>query len=269
MGIKNLGIRLFLTYCILYGQAYLAVAQKISKDACLQFKCESGAVIRGDAGRKKLALVFTGDEFADGGIYIHSVLKRHQVPGSFFFTGNFYRNKKFENIIRSLLREGWYLGPHSDKHLLYCDWQNRDSLLVTQTEFTDDLKNNYREMKRFGISENEACYFLPPFEWYNRIIAVWTEDMDLQLVNYTPGTLSNADYTTPDMTNYKSSETIYKSIIAYEEGHPEGLNGFILLTHIGTAPQRKDKFYHHLEDLIVYLKAGGYEFQTIDQLLAF
>lgn len=264
-----MGIRLFLVWCILYGEAVPALAQKTLKDPCLHFKCESGAVVRGDTGRKKLALVFTGDEFADGGMYIHDVLKRQQVPGSFFFTGNFYRNKKFEPIIRLLINEGWYLGPHSDKHLLYCDWQNRDSLLVTQTEFANDLKNNYAVMKRFGISKTRAHYFLPPYEWYNSTIAAWTNALDLQLVNYTPGTLSNADYTTPDMTNYRSSEAIYKSIIAYEKDHPDGLNGFMLLTHIGTAPQRKDKFYYRLEDLIVYLKARGYEFQTIDQLLAF
>ena len=60
-------------------------------DPCLHFCCESGALIRGDTSVQQLTLVFTGDEFADGGSHILSVLKRQEVPGSFFslviFTG--------------------------------------------------------------------------------------------------------------------------------------------------------------------------------------
>lgn len=91
--------------------------------------------------------------------------------------------------------------------------------------------------------------------------------MDLQLVNYTPGTLSHADYTLPGSPEYRSSETIYNSIMEYESGRADRLNGFILLSHVGTAPERTDKFYFLLEDLIMELKARGYQFRRIDSLL--
>jgi peptidoglycan/xylan/chitin deacetylase (PgdA/CDA1 family) len=68
------------------------------------------------------------------------------------------------------------------------------------------------------------------------------------------------------MRNYRGSDAIYKSILACEE-KPPGLNGFILLVHIGTDPARTDKFYHYLPQLIKYLKAKGYQFQTVNQLL--
>jgi peptidoglycan/xylan/chitin deacetylase (PgdA/CDA1 family) len=234
----------------------------------LRFECESGAIIRGDTVKKNLALVFTGDEFADGGGQIISVLRKQQVPGSFFFTGNFYRNPAFEQIIRTLHKDGHYLGAHSDKHLLYFDWNQRDSLLVTREEFVYDLENNYRVMKKFGMSKKEAHYFLPPYEWYNDSINAWTKSMDLQLINYSPGTLSNADYTTPEMSNYRSSEAIYRSIIDFETVSASGLKGFILLSHIGTSPERKDKFYAHLDVLITELKSRGYKFKRIDELLS-
>ncbi len=35
--------------------------------------------------------------------------------------------------------------------------------------------------------------------WYNAQISAWTAERGLTLVNFTPGTRSNADYTTPDM----------------------------------------------------------------------
>src|SRR5690606_7422389 len=102
-----------------------------------------GAVIRGDRSTKKISLVFTGDEFGDGLPAVIRTLKAEQIQASFFLTGNFYRNKAFKKQIVELRDLGNYLGSHSDKHLLYCDWTNRDSLLVTRAEFEKDLKNSY------------------------------------------------------------------------------------------------------------------------------
>lgn len=227
-----------------------------------------GGIIRGDTTVKKIALVFTGDEFGDGGNYISKVLQQEKIHGSFFLTGNFYRNKSFKKMLKELKRNGNYLGSHSDKHLLYCDWEKRDSLLVTHQQFTEDLDNAYKELKHWGIEKNQAHYFLPPYEWYNDSISKWTNEMDLQLVDFTPGTRSNADYTYPEMGNkYLSSDAIMNSILTYEIKSANGLNGFILLIHIGTDPRRTDKFYKHLPELIKELKKRGYQFERIDELL--
>ena len=227
-----------------------------------------GGIIRGDTTVKKIALVFTGDEFGDGGNYISKVLQQEKIHGSFFLTGNFYRNKSFKKMLKELKRNGNYLGSHSDKHLLYCDWEKRDSLLVTHQQFTEDLDNAYKELKHWGIEKNQAHYFLPPYEWYNDSISKWTNEMDLQLVDFTPGTRSNADYTYPEMGNkYLSSDVIMNSILTYEIKSANGLNGFILLIHIGTDPRRTDKFYKHLPELIKELKKRGYQFERIDELL--
>lgn len=227
-----------------------------------------GAITRGDSTQKKIALVFTGDEFGDGANYISDVLKQQHIAASFFLTGNFYRNKSFKKVIRKLRKNGNYLGSHSDKHLLYSAWENRDSLLVSKDEFDTDLLNSYKELNRFGIKKNQVHYFLPPYEYYNDSIASWTRDLNLQLVNFTPGTRSNADYTYPEMgKRYVSSQEVYNSILHFEENKPNGLNGFILLIHIGTDPRRTDKFYEYLPKLIPELKARGYEFQIINELL--
>jgi endoglucanase len=227
-----------------------------------------GGIIRGDTTVKKIALVFTGDEFADGGDYIATVLNQQNIQGSFFLTGNFYRNPKLKSIIKKLKNNGNYLGSHSDKHLLYCAWENRDSLLVTHKQFTQDLLNAYHELSEWGIDKNEAHYFLPPYEWYNDSIAAWTKHMGLQLVNFSPGTRSNADYTYPEMGNkYVSSDIIMNSILKYEHQSSNGLNGFILLLHIGTDSRRTNKFYFKLPHLIRELKNRGYEFVRIDELL--
>ena len=171
-------------------------------------------------------------------------------------------------MIKTLKNKGHFLGVHSDKHLLYCDWQQRDSLLVTKQQFTTDLQNAYQALGKTGISSQQAHYFLPPYEWYNDSIAAWTKALGLQLINFTPGTRSNADYTYPEMgARYVDSKTILQSVLQYEAQSANGLNGFILLVHIGTDPRRKDKFYRYLPQMIAALKKQGYHFSRIDELL--
>jgi endoglucanase len=246
----------------------LAAFDSKSKSFPKEFTVDEGAIIRGDKSKKKVALVFTGDEFADGGESIANTLSKNKVNASFFLTGRFYDNPNFKNIVSKLKKNGNYLGAHSNDHLLYADWKSRNTSLVSKAVFTADLNKNYAAMERFGIKKQDAKYFLPPYEWYNQEIANWTIAMDLQLVNFSPGTRSTADYTYPEMGNsYRSNAEIYQSILNYEKTNANGLNGFMLLLHIGTDPRRTEKLYDKLPELIKYLKDSGYELVKINELL--
>ncbi len=238
----------------------------IFSSATAQERCvlTEGAITRMDTTQREIYLVFTGHEFAEGGGVIRETLRAHGAKGSFFFTGDFYRNPRFAEMIRGLRDDGHYLGPHSNRHLLYAPWERRDSLLVTRREFTDDLLGNYAAMQMYGVGLEDAPYFLPPYEWYNRTIAAWAAEMHSTLVNFTPGTGSNADYTTVDMgPRYVSSDSILFRILNYERTSTSGLNGFLLLTHVGAGPGRTDKFYLHLDSLLTILSRRGYHFTRL------
>jgi endoglucanase len=225
-----------------------------------------GAIVRGDLDEKVIYLVFTGHKYAEGGKLIRKTLKKHKIKAHFFFTGDFYRDRAYKRIIKGLKRDGHYLGAHSGKHLLYATWENRDSLLVSRDEFIEDLRNNYGEMARFGITPEDASLFLPPYEWYNESISKWTGELGLTLINYSQGTRSTADYTTPDLgESYLSSDMIYDSIMDYEVNSEHGLNGFILLLHIGTHPDRSDKFFNKLDAMLLALESKGYRFSLLSE----
>ena len=241
---------------------YLSSLDKKNKTAS-PFRYNSGGIIQGDTAQKILTLVFTGHEFADGYTTIRNVLKKHAIKGAFFLTGDFYR--QYPKFTKQLQRDGHYMAPHSDKHLLYADWTKRDSTLVTQTQFQSDLENNYKAMQTAGLKLSAPYYFLPAYEQYNNQISSWTKQLGVTLVNYSPGSSSNADYTTPDMKAYRSSQQIYDNILNFEAKHT--LNGFLLLTHIGTDAHRTDKLYDKLEQLIVTLQQKGYRFVSIIELL--
>jgi peptidoglycan/xylan/chitin deacetylase (PgdA/CDA1 family) len=226
-----------------------------------------GGIIRGDKTSKRMALVFTGDEFAEGGKVIADALAKHDVKASFFFTGRFYRTRANRQIIERLVKDGHYLGPHSDQHLLYADWSDRNKTLVTREEFERDLNDNIAAMRPFGIDRRKVPYFMPPYEWYNSEIGGWTRELGYTIVNFTPGTRSHTDYMADDDKNYLSNDAIMTSIKAHENRDPNGLNGFILLTHVGSGPKRTDKFHDRVDELIGWLKERGYEPVRVDDLL--
>lgn len=239
------------------------IAQNPKNDGKYSYSC--GGIIRGDRSMKTIALIFTGGDFYDGSEIILKILKERNIRATFFFTGDFYRNAGTQELIPKLVQAGYYLGPHSDKHLLYCAWEKRDSLLVDREQFQSDLLTNYEEMKRFGIDEKYR-YFMPAYEWYNDSVTVWAKQMGVTLINYSPGTISSADYTIPSENNYRPTDAIFQSILDYEKKDINGLNGFFLLTHIGTHPERADKLYFRLGELIDILISKGYRFVRIDEM---
>ncbi|MGB9906745.1 MAG: PQQ-binding-like beta-propeller repeat protein [Candidatus Saccharicenans sp.] len=229
---------------------------------------EQGGIVQGPRDQKKLALVFTADSFGEGAEYILSELRQRHLKGSFFLTGNFLRQPEFHPWIEKMIEAGHYLGPHSDRHLLYCDWQDRQKTLVQKDEFLADLEKNYQELEKFGVTRARARFFMPPYEWYNSEIAGWAAEAGAVIVNFTPGLLTNSDYTSPDLPGYRSSEEILEQLLEYEAGSPAGLNGFIILVHLGVAAERTDLFYFRLGELIEELSARGYTLVRIDELLS-
>ncbi len=225
---------------------------------------DNDGIVRMDSTRKVIYLIFSAHEYADGYETIVKSLDKHNALASFFFTGDFYRNEVFQEMIRDLDQRGHYLGAHSDRHLLYASWEDRDSSLVNYRELVEDIRNNYMELSRFGISPADAPYFLPPYEWYNAEIAAGVNSLGLTLINMTPGTGTNRDYTDPGMGDrYVSNKKLLKDALAFEEQSASGLNGHLLLIHFGTKPERKKKFYDDLDKLLSKLADRGYTFARL------
>jgi peptidoglycan/xylan/chitin deacetylase (PgdA/CDA1 family) len=212
-----------------------------------------------------VALVFTGHEFGEGGHTILDELSKRGGRASFFLTGDFLVNPQFRTIVHRIAADGHYLGPHSDKHLLYCEWTAGKKTLVSKAAFTSDLRANVEKIARLGASRPR--YFLPPYEHFNQDVVRWSAELGLQLVNYTPGTRSSADYTEDRSPSFVSSRAIFDSIVDRERVDPRGLNGFLLLLHVGAGPRRTDKFHARFGELLDALGRNGYRFVRVDDLL--
>ncbi|SIN80288.1 polysaccharide deacetylase family protein [Algoriphagus halophilus] len=217
-----------------------------------------GALTRSDQKEKNIYLIFSGHDYQEGFEHVLSVLTKYEIKGSFFFTGEFVRSN--QELVKKIAKGGHYLGAHSDQHLLYCDWGNRDSLLVDEQLIRQDIMDNLKELGNLGVHPD---IFLPPYEWYNKKVVEIAKGLGQLTINFSAGTRSNADYTSPDMDNYVDSSTILESVYEYES--KAGLNGFHLLIHPGTDPKREDKFYLQLEGLINGLEGKGYKFAKLSR----
>jgi endoglucanase len=229
---------------------------------------DHGGIVRGPRDSKRIALIFTGGSFGEGTETILDALQARRVKGSFFVTGDFLRNPEHQACLRRIVAQGHYLGPHSDKHPLYCPWEDRSRTLVTEEAFRSDLEKNRSDLSKYGPRREQMRFFIPPYEWYNESIVEWTRRMGLVLFNFTAGSHSNADYVSDNDKAYMSSAKIYESIFNFETTQPDGLNGFLLLLHLGSGPGRTDKMHPYVGKLVDELKKRGYEFIRVDEMLA-
>lgn len=226
-----------------------------------------GGVTRGDTSKKQLALVFTGGDFGEGTGHVLDTLAARNIKASFFFTGDYLRKPEHAPHLKRIIADGHYLGPHSDAHPLYAPWEDRSKTLVTEDFFKADLQKNIDDLHQLGALRDatKPVYFIPPYEWYNQDQSRWSREMGVFLLNFTPGSGSNRDWAPEGHKSFVPSTQIVGDILKYEQKDPHGLNGFLLLLHVGS--QRKDKTFLLLGDLLAELKGRGYRFVRVDQLL--
>lgn len=227
-------------------------------------KDERGAVVRINPDTKTIYLCFTADEMFNGAKTILDILSKNRIKGNFFLTGNCLRMDEHKDVIGRIVAEGHYLGGHSDGHVLYADWGGDRPSLMTADSIATDLKANYAELAKFGITPQKARWFLPPYEHYNTSSVQAIEAMGIRLVNYTPGIGTPADYTTPDMKSYRKAQTLIDGLYKFEKD--AGLNGALLLIHPGISQARpeSERLYNRLDEIVKYLKKKGYSFGKLD-----
>lgn len=240
----------------------LSVTVRAADISCQAFE---GGIVRGPQSEKKIALEFSADQYVEGATTILDELAAHHAKASFFLTGRCVTSGENCKIVKRMIEEGHYVGPHSNTHPLLCPWTGKKRSLVTKEFFRDDLKQNIAALEKCGLKRDQIKFFLPPYEWYNAEVCEWTREAGLRLINHTAGTRSAADYTEERSRNFVSSHAIFESILREEEKN--GLNGYLLLMHLGAGPERKDKMHRHMGELLDVLQKRGYEFVRVDELL--
>lgn len=244
-----------------------------SNGAPVFVKDETGIVRRVNPDEKTVYLVFTAHysendkgyfENFDGVVPVLNTLKEKGVKGSFFPTGVCFEQPQYQDPIRRIIDEGHYLSSHSYAHLVLCE---DGKTLVSRDSLAKDFARMEAQLERFGLSKDQYCWMIPPYESCNVESRENMEALGYHLLNPTEGPIFGLDWTTPDMSSYTTIDQMLARLWEIEE--TEGLNGLILLIHAMNYPEKQEyeRPYNHLGEIIDTLKAHGYGFKTFKDVL--
>lgn len=219
-----------------------------------------GCVVKYDIDSSFVHLLFSADSAFEGGAFALDVLDERGLKGNFFFTGNFLERPENETIIRRCIDGEHYVGMHSNRHLQLAEWDGARTTRISPDSMLADLDSNLLTLNHFGLL-SAPVYVLPPFEWCNTEHARAYRSAGYTPINITPGIETYRDYTTPDMKEYRDSQFMLDQLWEYEEEN--GLNGAMIILHLGTEPARTDKLYYHLPEILDSLQARGYSVRRL------
>ena len=271
-------LRQLMTASVLVLLALAACKQSDKPVMNLNFETDDcGVVRRINPDEKTVYLVFTAHysqndsgrfENFDGIVPVLDTLKEKGVKGSFFPTGVCFLQEKYKEPLRRIIDEGHYLSAHSMNHLMLCDEADPTRTLVGADSIAADFAQMEEQLNALGLTKEQYYWMIPPYENYNAETAESMRKLGYHLLNPTSGFLTGMDWTSPGASNYVSGKEIMDNIWEFEKKNT--MNGVILLIHAMNYPDRtdEDRVYTHLGEIIDTLRAKGYDFKTLFDVIA-
>lgn len=213
---------------------------------------ENGAFIRGDSSAKKIALAFVATGFT-GLKNINQILTREKTKASFFIPSDIF--KANNPTIRALKSGNYYIGAAGNSNW----WQCCENDAMDEGNTETQMQANIDLLKKAGL--NSKICLLPAAFSGNFTVA------DHYIIKPTAGTSSLLANSVPESPQYRSSDSIFQSIIFRSRQMPFGLNGYFLVIPTDAPAGRTDKMFMLLPLLLQELKNAGYQFITADEML--
>lgn len=174
----------------------------------------------------------------------NATLKKYKVPGTFFFLGN--NMKKNSSIIKSVVKEGHYIGTHSMTHDKSKVYKSANSFINEMNEGTKLIK----EMTGLDSKLVRTPYGSKPYittamknELIKNDYKLWDWDVDSQDWKYTD----------------KQADQIVKNVkVGVEKAFKSGDKDIIILLHDRSQTTKA------LPQIIEWLQKEGYTLKTYE-----
>lgn len=228
---------------------------------------EAFNLIRAPVGNREILLTFDGGSNANATPSILDTLKSERVKATFFLSGEYMQ--RYPDLVRRIASEGHVVGNHtfSHPHLTSFSFNGRHTTLAGVTE--EFLKSQLeRTNDLFKLIAGRAMdpYWRAPFGEFNQQILRWARDAGYTHVFWTPY-LDTMDWvSSPEDPLFRTPQQILAQILAREAKRSGGVDGGVVLMHLGS--ERKDELRADriLPELIARLKAKSYRFATVDEV---
>jgi len=228
---------------------------------------------RGKTTRKQVALTFDGGSTDNATQPILDILKENNLQVTIFLTGSFIQ--KFPEMTRRIVQEGHEVGNHMWNHphlTTYAADKSNASLPNVTREFLQDQLLRTANLFAEVTGVKMAPFWRAPYGEHNAEIRQWAAELGYRHVGWTRGrnwqeSLDTMDWVADTTSKaYHTSEKILSHLLNLANEETAGLNGGIILTHLGSHRQDGDHFYTVLPRLISGLREKNYALVKISEL---
>lgn len=170
---------------------------------------------------------------------ILDVLKKHQVPATFFVTGHYVKEEP--ELVKRMVREGHIVGNHSYHH--------PDFTVMNKKNIKKELESLEEAVAAIS-DQKDMKYLRPPRGMFNEDTLKWANELGYIHIFWS---LAFKDWETDKQKGWK-----YAFDQVREQIHP----GAIILLHTVSSDNAKA-----LEKMIRALQKQGYSFKSLDDLV--
>jgi peptidoglycan/xylan/chitin deacetylase (PgdA/CDA1 family) len=224
------------------------------------------AMTRGNTARKEIAFTFDAGSNAGAAVEILDTLKARNIHTTMFLTGKFMDD--FPDVVRRIASDGHEVGNHLLDHVDVVNPKTRVAV-YSKADFLRQLSEVEKRFENLAGARMSRLWRAPYGEINDNVVH-WAASMGYRHVGWTRGNHRNLDsldwVADPKMSLYRSAEQVARNIFEFEKSDPNGLNGAVILMHLGT--ERRSDFPHKkLPELLDALKSKGYAFVTVSEVL--
>jgi peptidoglycan/xylan/chitin deacetylase (PgdA/CDA1 family) len=228
---------------------------------------------RGNRWIQEVALTFDGHDLANVAGEILEILKAGNIRVTMFLGGQFIR--RHPEVVRRMLEDGHEVGNHMDTHPHLTSYAENGRHAtrpgVTREAVTSELR---RAEASFQALTDRAMvpYWRAPYGEHNAEIRAWAAETGYRHVGWTHGAGTAEDLDTRDWVAdrgshlYRTRAEVASRLLAFGQKTSEGLNGGIILMHLGSL-RTADRPHEELPLILQSLQAQGYRLVTVSTLL--
>ncbi len=243
----------------------------------LSKKNAAGIPLSFDNGIQKkplVSLTFDGGSFANVADAILDTLASRDVKATMFLTGYFIRRNA--SLVRRIVTRGHEIGNHTWSHPHLTTWASKrthatrdgvDSKMIARQ--LEKTRKVFKEVTNHRL----APLWRAPYGERNSRICTWGRAAGYMHVGWRQGhtwrvTLDTHDWIPDEETpGYRSPDEVMDKIMTLATRKPHGINGGIILMHLGTKRENPDEQVHLiLGGLIDSLRNMGYRFVTVGEM---
>lgn len=225
------------------------------------------SIEQGNQNNRRIALTFDAGSDSAHTNEILDILASHNLFCTMFLTGNFI--KRYPYLVKRMVDKGHEIANHTFNHphlTTYRSNQQHDLLPGINRQFIHEQLTKTDSIFYQVTGQHLKPYWRAPFGEYNTEILTWAAEAGFLHIRWT-GAFDTHDWVIDEESDlYHTPEQLYKQIMQAEEDRPNGLNGVIVLMHLGSK-RNENHVYEVLPRLIQTIKEKGYVPGCISDLL--